>query len=55
MARIDGKKAAQDSLMDVARLAVAAAYRAAGKPGNLTVIDGGESQREAAAVEWLMR
>jgi len=28
MARIDGKKAAQDSLMDVARLAVAAAYRA---------------------------
>ena len=28
MARIDGKKAAQESLMDVARLAVAAAYRA---------------------------
>jgi dienelactone hydrolase len=34
---------------------VAAAYRAAGKPGSLTVFDGDESRKEAAAVEWLLR
>ena len=35
MARIDGKEAAQDAMMEVARLAVAAAYRTPQLTGRL--------------------
>ena len=34
---------------------VAAAYKAAGKPGNLTVFAGKEQDKQSAAVEWLLR
>ena len=34
---------------------VAAAYKAAGKPENVTVFSGKEEAKEAAAVEWLLR
>ena len=35
MARIDGREAAQDAMMDIARLAVAAAYRSPQLTGRL--------------------
>jgi len=34
---------------------VAAAYKAAGRSGSLTVFDGGEAAQEAAALNWLVR